>query len=310
MDTITITFGECVETHAGMMKYGDMVHEGFTREELKHAEKVMREAGYDATVVELCPANLADKPMGKDGVDSACVLIVRGGLTYFCVKEDALYTSLRGLEWDKTKFMYGRKVNAQLRYNLCFGDERIEPNYESKETACGTTVPFSEVPLLQLIRKGLPKLLGKKAVGLRAEGNWYYDLKKCRINQHGDAERRLVVGMRLGATMKIAFQWFYQGKPVSDKYDFDIGGGDFYVMGGKAVGNDWKKRSIYTLRHEAGVTIENATLGDEKPSKPKKAKEVKEVKEVKGDSLTIVPLPKVMYVEGDEEDDSVPTIGK
>jgi len=28
--------------------------------------------------------------------------------------------------------------------------------------------------------------------------------------------------------------------------------GDIYIMSDKAVGNDWKKRKIHTLRHAAG----------------------------------------------------------
>ena len=33
---------------------------------------------------------------------------------------------------------------------------------------------------------------------------------------------------------------------------FQINGGDMYIMSEKAVGNDWKRRSIPTLRHAAG----------------------------------------------------------
>ena len=40
------------------------------------------------------------------------------------------------------------------------------------------------------------------------EGNYYYDIKKCGIGFHGDAERRKVVGIRLGDSIPLHFQWF------------------------------------------------------------------------------------------------------
>lgn len=260
-DTITITFGECVETHAGMMKYGDVAQEGFSRKELENALTIAHENGFDAEIVDLRNTKNGDEHI-KDEADSACVLIVRNGLALFGLDTQELYEKMKGLTWDKHKFMYGRKVNAQLRYNLCFNDHDIVACYDSRETACGTTVAFERVPMLEKIRGKLPELLGAKAKGLKAEGNWYYDTKKCRINQHGDGERRIVVGFRVGASMKLAFQWFHASKPVSDKVVIDVHGGDFYAMGNKAVGNDWKKRSIYSLRHEAGAVIKDVELSE------------------------------------------------
>lgn len=238
-DTITITFGECVETHAGMMKYGDEASEGFSRKELENALTILKDNGFDASIIDL-----RNNEIIKDQPDSACVLLVRNGLPLFDVDTPALYATVKGLPWDRHKFMYGRKVNAQLRYNLCFNDHDIVANYESRETACGTTIAFERVPMLEKIRLKLPELLGPKAKGLKAEGNYYYNTKKCRINQHGDGERRLVVGFRVGASMKLAFQWFQMSKLVSDKVVIDVHGGDFYVMGNKAVGNDWKKNVV------------------------------------------------------------------
>lgn len=255
-----------METHAGMMKYGDVASEGFSRKELENALTILKENGFDASIIDLrvkqkgeVRSDEIDKSI-ESQADSACVLIVRNGLELFGLGEREVYAKMKSLPWDKHKFMYGRKVNAQLRYNLCFNDQDIVANYESRETACGTTIAFEHVPMLEKIRDKLPELLGEKARGLKAEGNWYYDVKKCRINQHGDGERKLVVGFRVGTSMKLAFQWYYAGKPVSNKIVLDVHGGDFYVMGAKAVGNDWKKRSVYSLRHEAGRVIKDIQL--------------------------------------------------
>ena len=47
------------------------------------------------------------------------------------------------------------------------------------------------------IREMLMNIIGEKANGMVCEGNRYFDLKKCGIGFHGDAERRQVVGVRL-----------------------------------------------------------------------------------------------------------------
>ena len=45
----------------------------------------------------------------------------------------------------------------------------------------------------------LPLIIPEKCTNMVAEGNYYYDLKKCGIGFHGDAERKKVVAIRVGA---------------------------------------------------------------------------------------------------------------
>lgn len=70
---------------------------------------------------------------------------------------------------------------------------------------------------------------------------------------HGDAERRKVLAVRLGASNPIHFQWFQDGKPIRDHMVFELEGGDMYIMSEKTVGTDFKKRKIPTLRHAVGA---------------------------------------------------------
>ena len=51
--------------------------------------------------------------------------------------------------------------------------------------------------------------------------------------------------------MNLHFNWFYNSKSVGETLKLTLNNGDMYIMSEKAVGNDWKKRSIYTLRHSA-----------------------------------------------------------
>ena len=49
------------------------------------------------------------------------------------------------------------------------------------------------------------------------------------------------------------WQWFKDGMPVGKSIDIHLNSGDVYIMSEKSVGADWKKSSLYTLRHSAGA---------------------------------------------------------
>ena len=76
---------------------------------------------------------------------------------------------------------------------------------------------------------------------------------KCGIGYHGDTERRLVVGARFGKPFPLAYRWYKNRQPVGDPISITLGHGDVYVMSAKAVGTDWKRSTILTLRHAAGT---------------------------------------------------------
>lgn len=117
-------------------------------------------------------------------------------------------------------------------------------------------ISFDDVPLLDEVRHALPYIFGEKADNLKVEGNYYYDItlrSQCGIGFHGDSERKIVVGVRVGASMTLRYRWYLRSEPISGNIDFILENGDIYAMSSKAVGTDWKKkRTIPTLRHAAG----------------------------------------------------------
>ena len=71
----------------------------------------------------------------------------------------------------------------------------------------------------------------------------------------GDKERKIVVGTRFGSGadgMPIKLQWFHRSQPVGYEARIELNAGDMYVFSEKAVGYDWARPSIFTLRHAAG----------------------------------------------------------
>lgn len=239
--TITLTFGDQAENHSGMQQIGEMVDEGFgfnlddlqaikSRFEACGITCVLYDLGSDAHVLVL-----------EQAVD---MLLQDLGKT----KED-LFEEQASLKLDKHALMYGKVVQKHARWNLCFSEEAQEADYAQGK---GTVVAYNSVPLTLHVMSKFETMFGEKAKDLKGEGNYYYDVKKCGVGYHGDAERRKVVAVRLGAANPIHYQWYFQSKPVREHYVIPLDGGDMYVMSEKAVGTDWKKRKLYTLRHAVG----------------------------------------------------------
>lgn len=245
--TITITFGDVTETHAGMEKHGSMLKRGFRGSDLFKMRDHLEEDGYTCELVDL--TDLADLKLSSEDRDGAYLLIVRNAYTR--EDADALYQELVELDWDKKMYDRGKVKNKRSRYNLCFAEYSQEPDYEHKK---GRVVSFADLPLLSEVRGNLQALFEELKLPFSqsvsyAEGNYYYDSKKCYIGWHGDAERKTVIALRLGETMPLSFQWYHRFSPLGETFTTDLNHGDLYIMGEKAVGTDWKRSSQYTLRH-------------------------------------------------------------
>lgn len=244
MSAITLTLCDRAENHVGMEQIGTLCTEGFSVEDLNMVKKKL---GDCADIFKL---RCIEEDGSETEVEEAYILIIKDGVNVLCDgKLDALKKEQFGLEPDRKAFMYGRVVNKHARGNLCFDSKGHEPDYEKK---MGTVIAYDDVPLTKLLRERVEILLEDKGKNLACEGNYYYDIKKCGIGFHGDAERRKVIGVRLGDSIPLHFQWFCKSKSIGERIKFILNDGDMYIMSDKAVGFDWKKRNIKTLRHAAG----------------------------------------------------------
>lgn len=227
----TITFGDVCENHAGMQRIGSLDEKGFSYEDLV---KIQESLG--GKII-----NLHDKILPE-----AYVLVIPNGLEKLVIRKEDLHEELKSLEWDTKAYMYGRVVNKKARYNLCFANDSQEPDYKNGK---GRIISFSDTPNLKIVKSKIESLTESKFV---AEGNWYYDLNKCGIGYHGDSERRKVVAVRIGGSCPIYFQWYHHRSPIGSRISIPLEDGDIYVMSEKAVGTDWKRSSVPTLRHATG----------------------------------------------------------
>jgi hypothetical protein len=249
---ITLTAGDCAENHAKMEQIGSKREEGegYTIQELQHIKLKMEELGSQCKLIDLGEVVKCQDAKCQD----ASVLVIKNGVNVLLKKyenaKDALFKEQLALQYDKKAFMYGRVVNKHARWNLCFDRKHRDADYENKK---GTIISYDEVPLMRKLMKKYKKYFGNKARGLKMESNYYYDTRKTGIGFHGDSERIIVIACRIGnVSMPIHFQWFYKGDPIGDRILIDLEPGDIYIMSEVAVGSNWKKKNIMTLRHATG----------------------------------------------------------
>lgn len=241
----TVTFCECAESDRSLKPLGEKAMEGFTLDELNRAEELFKEDGLACELIML----------SSDDFPPAAVLLVRGGVQHLTgLAQDEVMRALTTLPYDSHMIHYGKISNKRARHCNVLADFDQEPDYEAKRS---TVVDFKHIPSLQRMRERLPKYLGPKAENMFAEVNKYPSDKsgvvKGGIGLHGDAERRLVVAARFGASsFPLEYRWFKSHKAIGDPIRIEIQPGDVYIMSDKAVGSDWKMSSRFTLRHAAG----------------------------------------------------------
>jgi hypothetical protein len=239
----TITFGDVAENHAKMQKIGTLHEKGYSVEKLGQIQEKLSVYGLITEMVDL---NVGF----NESFSEAKVLVIRRGAQFILGEETAgLMAENDSLTMDKKALMKGKVVNKVARWNLCFADEDQEPNYDDGK---GRIVSWGRIPKMSRIRQVISEWT--EDVALNGEANYYYDLSQCGIGFHGDGERRKVFAVRMGSTMPIYFKWFQNSEPVGEPFELVLNDGDMYIMSEKAVGFDWLKKKIPTLRHSTGCS--------------------------------------------------------
>ena len=267
---MTFTFGELSENSVGMEQIGLGLGEkgsGFSCNDLEVMRDKFENLGGECEMY-----NINDL-IGGDGED-AKLLVIRKGVNVMMGDEEydkKMFEEYLGLEWDKKCLMRGRVVNKLARWNLCFSDYEQNGDYENGK---GRVYDVNKLKYGNFREGGkFYDMFGDKSKNLEMEGNYYFDKDKCGIGWHGDGERRKVIGLRLGGSLDLRFKWFKNSESVGELFEVVLNSGDIYIMSEKCVGNDWKKRSILTLRHSVGGGRFAKINCDERKKKREKEKE-------------------------------------
>jgi len=272
------------ENHAGMEIIGRMPisGEGFTAADMEGLHpylQALNDYSCFAVLMNLNELSGNDIIKNKSSDHQARVIILRDWVARVIGldADKAIYEELAADEWDaeyldKNKYrteivdgvetrIRGRRMNKLARTNLCYvADREQEPAVmEGKGRIVDLkkkTMLFKAVETLkEQIANGLISIGSETKVEINVvEGNRYYNLKKTGIGFLGDTERVMVICISIGCNnYPMRWQWFKDGMPLGSPIDIILNSGDVYIMSEKAVGSDWKLRSLYTVRHSAGA---------------------------------------------------------
>lgn len=256
--TATFTFCDSGENHVGMEQLGKMVDigEGFTITDLEKIKTRLEEIGILCQIIDLKNELLDNEE--KNNTKDAYILIIRNVLDSILKKSkktiNDMYKEIFKDEiWDKKYYCNrrGKVLNKLARWNNVICDIDRDADYENKK---GKLISWKRLECLSLVKQFIEDIGDDKMKGFVCEGNYYYNLKKTGIGFHGDAERRKVVALRIGDSMLLCYNWYHYTKPIGKKKEIILNNGDMYIMSEKAIGTDWKKRSLKTLRHSAGIS--------------------------------------------------------
>jgi hypothetical protein len=250
--TITITYCDVAENHIGMQQYGLKSINGYTREDIYTSKINLEKVG---CIIELI--NLAENMLN---IDPVYILIIKNGVNTIFNKileckniaadkmfeeQDNLPTDKKALMRDRLTGLYSVK-NKLARHNLIFGYRSQSPDYENGK---GTIINFNDVPFTNILRDQLEKYV-PNSNNFVAEGNYYYK-QNTGITYHCDLERKKVIGIRLGDSMPLCFQWYYNNQKIGERIKFELNHGDIYILQEEALGKNGF--NIPVLKHAAGA---------------------------------------------------------
>lgn len=108
-------------------------------------------------------------------------------------------------------------------------------------------VDIGQSEQIALLNRGLVELLGRSAENLEVDT----DFSAETVNFHGDDDRNIVIGVRLGKSRPLQFQWYQNDSAIGLPMEIypELQQGDLYILSEKASGHDWQDPSIPTLCH-------------------------------------------------------------
>lgn len=246
-NTLTITFGTNAISDLSYFKKNNLVYNdipGFDLNDLNKSLNIIENKGFRSEIINL-------NWYLPDGIiaPQANLLVIKNGIKLLTAYDaDDLYTELNNLEYDTKTIKNGKICNKRSRYNLCLADYDQEPDIYQ---GISRFISFNSgiIPITKQIRDNLPDIFTNKAHNLVAEINNYYMGYESGIGYHTDQTRNRIIGIRLGNSKHLCFQWYYQRQLIGKKFVITLKHGDMYVMSHYAVG---RPENGFVLKHAAG----------------------------------------------------------
>ena len=254
---VSLTYCDVGENGPGMEKLGQKTSHPVSVNDLGAMKQRFEALGGKAEVFDL-KAAMEGVDVGHLEVREVAVLVMRGFTdavlgngTLAQIESEVQSMQQFGLT-DSKALMRGQVKNKNARHNNVVADFVQQPDIAAGR---GTVVPFADYAAMSKMRAAAAEWM-QQGHPLVAEQNRYFDVASCGIGWHGDAERDVVWGLRVGEAtraMPLMFQAYTRCSTVGPKTTVHLAPGDVYVMSHVAVGKDWRSSSLLTWRHAAGA---------------------------------------------------------
>ena len=246
LPSYTLLLCDCAASQGqGSDSIGKMAERGFSPTQLRALAASLTKRGVPCDVFELTPHCTA-----PDAEDACAIVIHAARLDHEGFPlADAMLEEVEAIQYDKFTFTYQAAKAAHSRHLVFVGDSLREP---VPEEGTHTVLAWDSLPACELAARLVSREL--RSWDLKVACALHYpDIDKCGISWHGDQERRQTVLFRLGKAQRpIHLRWMHENKPAGPVISIPLAHGDVFIPCAKAVGTDYKRRKVPTLRHATG----------------------------------------------------------
>lgn len=255
METFTLTMGTHAECANGMEKETScsLIDPDSIRidsQNLKNIHEFALSIGADSKLLNL--KHELDLP---EESNDAFVWISPDFIEKCGINSDQVYDELSSMPYITIDIFMGKIRKRRARSNNIITEKSHKENINCTPPI-NLSVSFDDYKCIKSIRY-LGKHFGEDNYSnFVGEVNRYdhSSTVKQGIYYHGDTERKGTWAMRFGRPMLFAIKAFLKNKPISEDLFFEIPNGGSYAMCDIACGQNWKKSSIVTYRHAAGLS--------------------------------------------------------
>lgn len=227
---------------------GKPCEKGFNYTQLVQGSEWFKKKGCCTRLLDLTKLTTQKCP------ESAYALVVKKGLQYLLPEgsePNTLYHELAELSMDTRVVVKNQLIERTDRHRVCCGMSAQYPNFREDR---GTVHPFSSVPIIDHIQETLPDVFGVRAKDTVCETDYYFDTSKCCLPYHGNPERCKYIALCTGHGIQVHMGWFLGEKKIGTRIEIVLTHGDLLILSEKAIGSDWTRSDILTLRHAFGST--------------------------------------------------------
>lgn len=223
--SIVLNFSETVNHGKDTFQFGQICDRGFTNEDIIKMFNVIanRDNVELHNIKTILPQSIYD-------IDEAYVLIMKNYFQREATELLQILTTDNSIQWDTHRIKNGSFVENTLGYKLVFASLDVHKVPFSLEENRGTVYNINSIESLKDLHFTLQMTLGGP---LFVEATYLHS-QNCTYHQTKD--RKKVILMCIGESLRLNFCWYHLSQKVSDVYTIILKHGEMAILSEYAAG--------------------------------------------------------------------------